>query len=138
MCTHVYTSHRHYYSPLLSTHLPFLAGWLIPTLPVRYTDLSDNELITIRYRTYQIPSISDTEFIRFRTYQIQNLPDAKLIRYQIYQISNCQILTYQIPNLLIIELTRYLPSYYLFWGIRINPSQNSWSALGRGRGWRSS
>ncbi len=34
MCTHVYTSHRHYYSSLLSTHLPFfLAGWLNPTLP---------------------------------------------------------------------------------------------------------
>jgi hypothetical protein len=32
MCTHIYTSHRHYYSSLLSTHLPFsLAGWLTPT-----------------------------------------------------------------------------------------------------------
>jgi hypothetical protein len=37
MCTHVYTLHRHYYSSLLSTHLPFsLAGWLILTHPVSY------------------------------------------------------------------------------------------------------
>jgi hypothetical protein len=36
LSTHVYTSH--YYSSLLSTHLPFfLAGWLIPTLPVGHT-----------------------------------------------------------------------------------------------------
>ncbi len=33
--THIYTSHWHYYSSLLSTLLPlFLAGWLIQTLPV--------------------------------------------------------------------------------------------------------
>ncbi len=35
MCTYVYTSHQHYCSSLLSTHLPFfLAGWLIQVLPV--------------------------------------------------------------------------------------------------------
>jgi hypothetical protein len=37
MCTLVYTSHQHYYSSLLSTHLPFfLAGWLTPTHHVGY------------------------------------------------------------------------------------------------------
>jgi hypothetical protein len=39
MCTHVYTSHQHYYSSLPSTRLPFfLAGWLILTLPVGYNN----------------------------------------------------------------------------------------------------
>jgi hypothetical protein len=35
--THVYTSHRHYYSFLLSINLPFfLAGWLYPINHVGY------------------------------------------------------------------------------------------------------
>jgi hypothetical protein len=40
MCTHVHTSHRHYYSSLLSTRLPFfLAGWLTPTHRVGHNNL---------------------------------------------------------------------------------------------------
>ncbi len=40
MCTHVYTLHWHYYSSLLSTRLSFfLAGWLIPILPVGHSNI---------------------------------------------------------------------------------------------------
>ncbi len=58
MCTHVYKSHQHYYSSLLSTHLPFfLAGWLIPTLPVGYNNtLSYNNItyLVIKHRKIQV------------------------------------------------------------------------------------
>ncbi len=37
ICAHMYSSHQHYYSSLLPTHLPFfLAGWLTPTHRVGY------------------------------------------------------------------------------------------------------
>jgi hypothetical protein len=71
------------------------------------------EFVTcIRYRTYQMPNLPDTELIRYRTYRISNFPDTELVRYQTYQIPNLSYTefirhrTYQIPNLPDSELMR--------------------------------
>ncbi len=50
MCTHAYTSHQHYYSSFLSTHLPyFLAGWMTPTRHVGYTRSIKTTLRRLKY-----------------------------------------------------------------------------------------
>ncbi len=49
MCTHIYTSHRHYYFSLFPTHLRFfLAGWLTPTHCVGYGTILSNATQTFQ------------------------------------------------------------------------------------------
>jgi hypothetical protein len=49
---HTFIYIRHYYSSLLSTHLPFfLAGWLVPTLPIRHSTILQIGVMDVAYMT---------------------------------------------------------------------------------------
>jgi hypothetical protein len=93
--------------------------------PVRYhltyqiPNLTDTNLSVtkpIRFRTYQILDLSETDLNRYEpiSYQtkpmIQNIPDTWTIRHRPWQIQ-----TYQLPNLSDSEHTRYLTYQIANW-----------------------